>query len=343
MIESVAPHTRAALSATVSITGWRSVGELEMTRRISAVAVCCSRASVSSRFRASSSVNRRTFSMAITAWSAKVFEQRNLFVREGLHLIPPNVDGANGHTFAQERRGQHRPGRGAPACREAFHRLGEFRLGQRQEVLDVDRLPIAHHAPTEARGLAAMVPPIGTVEGVGPWAATSRRDSPSRRKIAALAAPQNRAALSATTSMTGWRSVGELEMTRRISAVAVCCSSASVSSRFRASSSLNRRTFSMAITAWSANVSRSAICFAEKGWGSGPRAMKITPGGVPSRSSGVTSIVRTAVWDCPARAAVTGISSRHVLDVLDVERPAVEHSPSNHGVGDPPERSADRQ
>ena len=67
----------------VSKTGWTSVGELEMTRRISPVAVCCSSASVSSRFRASSSVNRRTFSMAMTAWSAKVCEQRDLLVGEG--------------------------------------------------------------------------------------------------------------------------------------------------------------------------------------------------------------------------------------------------------------------
>ena len=66
-----------------------------------------------------------------------------------------------------------------------------------------------------------------TDAGVDPCAATSRTESPSRRQIAALTAPQNRAALSATTSMTGWRSVGELAITRRISAVAVCCSSAS--------------------------------------------------------------------------------------------------------------------
>jgi hypothetical protein len=54
--------------------------------------------------------------------------------------------------------------------------------------------------------------------------------------------------------MTGCRSVGELAITRRISAVAVCCSSVSLRSRFLASSSLNRRTFSIAITAWAANV-----------------------------------------------------------------------------------------
>ena len=65
----------------VSNTGWTSVGERAITRRISLVAVCCSSASVRSRFRASSSVNRRTFSMAMTAWSAKVCEQLDLLGR----------------------------------------------------------------------------------------------------------------------------------------------------------------------------------------------------------------------------------------------------------------------
>ena len=68
-------------------------------------------------------------------------------------------------------------------------------------------------------------------------------------------------------SNTGCTSVGELLMTRRISLVAVCCSSVSVSSRLRACSSVNSRTFSMAITAWSAKVSSSAIWSAENGRG----------------------------------------------------------------------------
>ena len=54
-------------------TGWISVGEAAITRRIAPVAVCCSSASVTSRLRACTSSNRRTFSMAITAWSAKVW------------------------------------------------------------------------------------------------------------------------------------------------------------------------------------------------------------------------------------------------------------------------------
>ena len=57
----------------VSNTGCTSVGEPEITVRISLVAVCCSRASVSEAFLACSSLSRRAFSTAITAWSAKVW------------------------------------------------------------------------------------------------------------------------------------------------------------------------------------------------------------------------------------------------------------------------------
>ena len=71
-MQKFAPHSRGARFAIVSNTGWTSVGELEITRRISAVAVCCSRASVRSAFLACSSLSSRAFSMAITAWSAKV-------------------------------------------------------------------------------------------------------------------------------------------------------------------------------------------------------------------------------------------------------------------------------
>ena len=52
---SVASQSRAAFFATVSSTGWISVGELAITPRISLVAVCCSNDSLSSW-------NSRTFS-----------------------------------------------------------------------------------------------------------------------------------------------------------------------------------------------------------------------------------------------------------------------------------------
>ena len=81
-------------------------------------------------------------------------------------------------------------------------------------------------------------------------------------------------------------------MTRRISAVAVCCSSASVSSRFRASSSVNSRTFSIAITAWSAKVFRQRDLLGGEELDLSSSARQMTPMGTPSRSSGVASSVR---------------------------------------------------
>ena len=47
----------------------------------------------------------------------------------------------------------------------------------------------------------------------------------------------------------------------------------------------------MAMTAWSAKVSRSWICFSEKGRTS-MRRIRIAPRATPSRRSGVASVVR---------------------------------------------------
>ena len=54
-------------------------------------------------------------------------------------------------------------------------------------------------------------------------------------------------------------------MTCSTSEVAVCCSSDSVSSCVRCCSASNKRAFSIAITAWSANVVTSSICFSVNG------------------------------------------------------------------------------
>ena len=69
--------------------------------------------------------------------------------------------------------------------------------------------------------------------------------------------PNSRSQLSRIVSNTGAVSATELLMTCSISAVAVCCSSASFVS-------LNSRAFSIAITAWSANVFSNAISFSLK-------------------------------------------------------------------------------
>ena len=63
------------------------------------------------------------------------------------------------------------------------------------------------------------------------------------------------------------------------------------SSRLRCSSSAKRRAFSMAMAAWWANVSRSAICSSENGRTS-TRRIRIAPRGSPWARSGVASVVR---------------------------------------------------
>jgi hypothetical protein len=82
-----------------------------------------------------------------------------------------------------------------------------------------------------------------------------RIDANRRRRNSPAFAREPRVTLRSTRAGD---SVGELLMTLRISAVAVCRSSASLVS-------LNRRTFSIAITAWSAKVFSSAICFSVNG------------------------------------------------------------------------------
>ena len=77
-------QARRALGDRVRAPRCRSVGDAAMTRSTSPVAVCCSRASVSVRLLSCSSANRRAFSIAITAWSAKVSTRRDLAVGEGL-------------------------------------------------------------------------------------------------------------------------------------------------------------------------------------------------------------------------------------------------------------------
>jgi hypothetical protein len=64
---------RTAFSSMAWNTGWRSPGELEMTPSTSEVAVCCSSDSLRSSVRWRSSLSSRTFSIAMTAWAAKVF------------------------------------------------------------------------------------------------------------------------------------------------------------------------------------------------------------------------------------------------------------------------------
>ena len=72
MMPSDAPHSDFADSVSVVRTDFRSNAERLMTFSTSAVAVCCCSDSLKSSVRARSSSNNRTFSMAMTACSAKL-------------------------------------------------------------------------------------------------------------------------------------------------------------------------------------------------------------------------------------------------------------------------------
>ena len=120
--------------------------------------------------------------------------------------------------------------------------------------------------------------------GTSPWKAPLRSVSPSRSHRLPNCAPQTCTAFASTASNTGPSSPDEVEMTCSTSEVAVCCCNDS-------RSSLSSRVFSIAMTAWSANVFSNSICFSENGC-TARRLITITPMSVPSRDRGTPRTVR---------------------------------------------------
>ena len=112
-----------------------------------------------------------------------------------------------------------------------------------------------------------------------------------------------------------------------------CCGlmlQASRNSALRSWISLNNRTFSMAITAWSAKVLRSAICFSVNGLTS-VRRITIAPIAMPSRNNGMAKYCpQTQSGTAPVLTA--GNSVLDCSDVMDMNRLAVDHRSANHGA-----------
>ena len=204
-----------------------SVGEREITRRISAVAVCWVRLSVSSRLLASSSLNRRTFSTAMTAWSANVLRSSICASEKGV--------------------GSRRETRIAPAATlfrsngtTSMLRTCTARVRSRIDSGTVGSFSVSLRCTIVRPWIARQIGLTGFCTGVGQARASARRVSGdswlwatrwtrslSSRKTPQSTASQRRRALATIASKTGRASVGELEMTRRISLVAVCCCRAS--------------------------------------------------------------------------------------------------------------------
>ena len=88
-----AAQRRLALLRRFWKTGSNSPGDELMTRNTSDVAVCCSNDS-------RNSFSSRVFSMAMTAWSAKVFDQFDLLIGKSLYGRPTENEDANRPSFA---------------------------------------------------------------------------------------------------------------------------------------------------------------------------------------------------------------------------------------------------
>ena len=83
-----ASHNRIALSMIASNTGWVSVGELLMTFRISAVAVCCSRASFNSASRSLRLALRFFNSVSrFFSWASRSFSPALRFLSSALRFF----------------------------------------------------------------------------------------------------------------------------------------------------------------------------------------------------------------------------------------------------------------
>ena len=248
---NVAPVRCAARSATASSTGCTSVGEAEVTRRISLIAVCCSSASFVW-------LKRRTFSIAIAAWSAKVLTRST--------FSAANARASIRHSWiAPMARSSRMRGTASavwwPTRRCSSRPTGYSDSGASARSSICIATPSITARPATEPRVSGIVSPGSSVL-VPPNEAAQRSTLPSTRTIVACAASQSVSARSATACSIGETSPGVPEITRRISLIAVCCSSAS---RVR----LNRRTLSIAIAACRANVSSSATWSGEKWPGTG--------------------------------------------------------------------------
>ena len=234
-------NRRSQLARILSNTGAVSATELLITCSTSAVAVCCSSASLVS-------LNRRAFSIAITAWSAKVCSRAISARRERPDPVAQQRDHADRLALAQHRHRQHRA-EAAPRL-AARARRGTRSSMQRNDVArrgSSRRSRNARPATERAVASAARADRVGRRVGAVVAVIVQQLAVDAQPDAAAFApGTAARRARRRRRTPAARRSASAL-MTCSISAVAVCRSSASLVS-------LNRRTFSIAITAWSAKV-----------------------------------------------------------------------------------------
>ena len=111
--------------------------------------------------------------------------------------------------------------------------------------------------------------------------------------------------ISCAMPAVSWPSEASFCVCTRRSCVVRKSSNDFASSRVRASTLSNKRTFSIAIAAWSAKVSTRAICLSVNG-STSVLVRAITPIGIPSRSIGTARTVLKAYIFCASSNAYSG-------------------------------------
>src|SRR6516165_5572197 len=234
---NVASQMRVAFSSMAWNTGARSPGELLIIRNTSAVAVCCS-----SDCR--SSLSSRAFSMAMTACAAKFCTSAICLSVKGCTswrkiVITPITSLS---LSIGTRNSVRAPARSTMATNDgSFSRYS----GSNCMSKICCTCPVA---ATRASGCLSTTRNCGLsrrnsayAAGTPCIAATGNVPSLYRLSVPKFAS-QRRVAFASILSNTGVSSLGELDITRRTSDVAVCCSNDS-------RNSLSSRVFSMAIMA----------------------------------------------------------------------------------------------
>ena len=140
---NLASHNRVAFSNIASKTGFNSSGEVEIICNTSEVAVCRSSDSERSRVRACTSSNSRTFSIAITAWSAKVVTSSISCCVKWINRGSRQEHGPNGNPLSHQRNAE----RSAKVSEFLIFEPREFRICQ--NILNMNDGAFEHGAPTD--------------------------------------------------------------------------------------------------------------------------------------------------------------------------------------------------
>ena len=183
-----------------------------MTFSTSLVAVCCSSDSVSSRVARLQLLEQPHVLDGDHRLVGEGLEQPDLPVGERLDLASAS---RRSRRSARPPAASARPGRSGIPARAALPASGDVRLGSGcrgcgRPLRSQDR------AADDVSGVGTSGCTRRTTSrasAVTPWSAAKWTSSPSNRRQHASSASHSRAALSTMASKTGWRSVGELEMT----------------------------------------------------------------------------------------------------------------------------------